>query len=217
LIALQINDWNEQKKEDAFEVEILENLRADFIENQELLVKAVSNHEKVVEGLTTLVDIIGPKPKVVTNNEIDEILLSMAYLPEYKPSDGVILSVMDSDNLSLIKNAEIRQLIRSWPSRIKGYQFSALINYDYYMEHIYPFLSKYYAMKNLDISYVTKNKKDEGKSRFEVNYTDLLSNREFENHAEMRRVNARTILNSAKSLLEYQQRLLAALDEELAP
>ena len=212
LIAVQIGDWKEERKNDAAEIEILQNLRADFEKNQEKLQSAILVHERVASGTTKLAKHIGPHANSVERAAFDEMMLCMAFLPEYNPADGVILSIINSEQLSLINNADLKNLITSWPAQIQDYRWSITIVYDYYLNYIYPFLSTHYQMKNLEVGFLEA---EIGPSGFEVHQIPILTNPIFENHVEMRRINAQRLLGKAKSISDYQRELLDMLDQEL--
>ena len=84
------------------------------------------------------------------------------------------------------------------------------------MNHIYGFLSKNYPLKNMEVYSVFDEIGDVGPSRFSVDQETMISNPEFENHVEMRRLNADVLLTSAKSLHEFQEQLLAIIEIELS-
>ena len=216
LIALQINNWNQNRKNSVAQIEMLSNLKEEFSKNQETLNNEISNHLFVATQTRALSELIGPEAKGVKPSVFNAMILGMCYLPQYYPSDGVINSIMASEQLSLIKNNELKYLITTWPGRYQAYSFNIKINYDYYMNHIYRFLSKNYPLKNMEVYSVFTDIGDVGPSRFSVDQETMISNPEFENHVEMRRLNADVLLTSAKSLYEFQEQLLAIIEIELS-
>ncbi len=216
LIALQINNWNENRKNSVAQIEMLSNLKEEFLKNQETLKNEISNHLFVATQTRALSELIGPEAKGVKPSVFNAMILGMCYLPQYYPSDGVINSIIASEQLALIKNSELKYLITTWSGRYQTYSFNIEINYDYYMNHIYRFLSKSYPLKNMEVYSVFDEIGDVGPSRFSVDQETMISNPEFENHVEMRRLNADVLLTSAKSLHEFQEQLLAIIEIELS-
>ena len=56
LVALYINNWNENQKEEKSEVLILKSLQKDFIENKKIYSDIIDNQMLVVENCKSLIE-----------------------------------------------------------------------------------------------------------------------------------------------------------------
>ena len=112
LIALQINNWNEQKKLDIVERKTLINLKNEFEANLRHLKNIKNVREDLVSTVELLLKNVGPNSKWNGDYNIDS-LLGIALISGYKfiPASGVLTDVLNSDKINLISNDSLRYLI----------------------------------------------------------------------------------------------------------
>ena len=103
LIALQINNWNDNIINLRQEKNILESLKREFNENQTLLSKEILNQTNCLELLKILNGYIEPNPKLYSNKIFDSLMFGLVWLPSYTPKDGVINSIITTGKITLIK------------------------------------------------------------------------------------------------------------------
>ena len=65
LIALGINNWNENRKQNIEEFKILVSLKNEIINNQEQLTTIIKNHKFVFEKVNELSSLMHPNPKEI--------------------------------------------------------------------------------------------------------------------------------------------------------
>ena len=206
LIALGINNWNENRKNNIEETKILISLKNEFINNQEQLTAIIENHKFVFEKVNELSSLMNPNPKEIKLEKLDTLMLSMYIITKYKP----ITTVLSSDKLEGIKDEKLKNKIVSWKYSYGNYEYDLKITYDLYYNYIYAFMSENYQMKNIKGS---RFKND--KSLFDIDTNSILSNSVFENHIKMRSVNAKLILDRATKLYNIQKNTIAYLKLKL--
>jgi len=182
LLALQVNNWNEQKKLDIVERKTLINLKNEFEANLRHLKNIKNVREDLVSTVELLLKNVGPNSKWNGDYNIDS-LLGIALISGYKfiPASGVLTDVLNSDKINLISNDSLRYLITSIPSNV------ALIGAedDQHRKDMHgyflPFVGKHYPTKNFTkhLNQIGVNFTIEG-SRFKSNPEKLLNNVEFE-------------------------------------
>ncbi len=112
LIALQINNWNENSNQDKLELEALKNLREDFNFNLSELIRIDSVNTK---NIKSCVQILNHTGKRYTEEFILEKHLNAATAsPDYSAKNGFLNDLINSGNLGLIKNSVLRNLLSSW-------------------------------------------------------------------------------------------------------
>jgi len=110
LIALQINNWNELKKERAVEVNYLKNLKADLLlelDNNEDF--SLYRFEKA-GSCTILLNGVAPKTIEDVKNYTDEYEKVFIW-DGFVPNNNTFKELLSSGNLSLIKNDAIKNAL----------------------------------------------------------------------------------------------------------
>jgi hypothetical protein len=111
LIALQINNWKEEKKYRIVEQSILNNLKEDFIKNQQEIEVLIFANNKYHRNLNKFIEILKSSPKK-TNIQIPDTLTMVAIAaPTYIPTTSTIDVIISTGNIDLIKNEELKTLI----------------------------------------------------------------------------------------------------------
>jgi Family of unknown function (DUF6090) len=207
LIALGINNWNENRKKNIEEFKILVNLKNEIINNQEELTATISYHKFVFEKTNELSRLMRPNPKEIEIDKLDTLMFAMIYIPKFNP----ITTVLSSDKLELIKDEKLKNKIASWKYIYDDYEYDIKIIYDYNKNYIYSFMSENYQIKNIKGG---KFKSDQ--SFFDIDVLSILSNSTFENHVKMKSLNAKNILKRATKLYEIQKNTIEYLELKLS-
>lgn len=113
LIALQINNWNENRKINNQETIYLQDLKKDFNFDIETLQGRVAGNNLMIHNIDTILTLISSK-KIFT--EQDEALLTNMTLKLFAesyfiPEKGTINQIQSSSSGSFIKNKTLRDLI----------------------------------------------------------------------------------------------------------
>ncbi|MDA0350182.1 MAG: DUF6090 family protein [Verrucomicrobia bacterium] len=114
LIAVQIGEWNQARKDYAEETAILIRLKADFEENRELLKDQGEYNKQISEGLINLLAVISPQPDVVPEEVMVSGMISLARIPFYNPQTSEMDSLTSSGKMVLIKNEKLSRNLNTW-------------------------------------------------------------------------------------------------------
>ncbi len=195
LIALQINNANEQRKERAAEQLILKQLLSEFNSNLVQLDQKVVIREEMMRSARQFFDLID-HPELRDKDTIDHLL---AETIPYATFDPIINDLAASGELKLIRNPELKQALTRWSSNVKDLREEEDI-WKYYRNEIYmPFLIEHYqfrtlrnkAFKNnvlekysIDMEESTDrySNDDIGSSKHEENFNALLDHPDLEDH-----------------------------------
>ncbi len=120
LIALQINNFNNERQQREIEHVYLLSLQTEFKTNLNKINKSIlENKERInaTENMLTLFD--NKILDTITDNEISNMIHSVvATEATYQPSKGVLTDIISSGNLNLIKNKQLRQYLASFESKL---------------------------------------------------------------------------------------------------
>jgi len=120
LIALQINNFNNEKQLREIEQEYLLSLQTEFETNLKKINKSILENEKRVNATENMLTLFDSNVRdTINGNEISNMIYSVvATEATYQPSKGVLTDIISSGNLNLIKNKQLRQYLASFESKL---------------------------------------------------------------------------------------------------
>ena len=175
LIALQINTWNEVKKELREEQKLLANLNDEFRENAETLDTTIKRSEDTNKKLNILLGLFGPKTKHDNNGDrLDKAIASCLNNAYWDRTEFVLKDLENSGRLSKLSNQKLKNDLYKWSklnSSIADKDEDANISYLYFLNY----LKDNAALRQIDFQsgFVSK-------SNLIVDHSFLLSDIKFE-------------------------------------
>jgi hypothetical protein len=122
LLALQVNNWNQQRIAAQKEQLLLEALHNEFVENKSQLANVVSWHEKALVSTQYVISQFPIDPKTINLDTLDERMKYWYRRYTFNPSQGVIRSLVNTSSFELITDTELRALLVSWEDVLADYQ-----------------------------------------------------------------------------------------------
>ncbi len=115
LIALQIDNWNENKKIRNTEQQYLLALKEEFSFNKDEL-KSIMNRNKLnFDYALRILDNMGPENPEITNEEFGRLLTnSLSTETQFDPNQGVLDEIINSGKLGIFSNKELKFALSSW-------------------------------------------------------------------------------------------------------
>jgi hypothetical protein len=110
LIALQINNWNENRKENRIEKKYLTNLKHDLQNDSINLNRLKKIRLNKVSSARNLL-MYAQKNEVDNIFEIDSLYVDVAYWLEHIPNNNTFKELISSGNLNIIGNETIKNLL----------------------------------------------------------------------------------------------------------
>ena len=147
LIALQINNWNNNQQNLKKEQDVLKNLKAEVLQN---LKEIKRDHEFNVECLDacyTLLEI--DKTKSVNPQKIDSLMGTALDYATFDARLGVVNDVISSGKLELINNEDLRLLLNQWTGELSDYVEDAMVRRNF-ISNNYAILTRYIPVRNGD-------------------------------------------------------------------
>ena len=184
LIALQVNNWNENRKDNIEEKKILLSLHNEISNNLRNLQVVIDEKNKIIDVNQYIIENSDKSGEWKSEKSIDSLMNYISLSGWiFVPQDGVLNEILNSGKLLIIKNEliknEIASLTRLVSLMIEEDRQYRLDLHQYFL----PFISKKYSLIE-----VTPYRKllenydfDIGKTSFPKSDKELLGNREFEN------------------------------------
>lgn len=181
LIALQINTWNDIKKDKVIEQQLLTSLLEEFRANLKILENTIQLNERIYANTIKIGEFTGPSLTSVPEKELS-LLMVGAFKNEARfiPNLGTINEINNSGKLSLIADPDLRKAISEWQS-----QLELVHNQESYVverrDNTQDFFIKYGNFRrHLDL--IDDALLDAKPSRFPNNDFGFLKNQEFESN-----------------------------------
>tara|TARA_A100001011_G_scaffold386831_1_gene463485 strand:+ start:506 stop:1312 length:807 start_codon:yes stop_codon:yes gene_type:complete len=184
LVALQVNNWNEYRKEKVEEKKILLSLHNEISNNLESLQVVIDEKNKIINTNQHIINNIGKNGEWKSQKSLDSLMNYISLSGWiFVPQNGVLNEIINSGKLLLIENDLIKNEIASLPQLIsliteEDRQYRLDLH-----QYFLPFLSKNYNLieltryRELLENYSFKM----GETNFPKSIPELLNSREFEN------------------------------------
>ena len=114
LIALQINNWNEDRKDRIQEQKILRQLSDEFRLNLNQIDNKIQLRENIIKQSAEVLAIMDAKKEV----DLDTLLRKISVVLLAPTFDRIKNEELDSDRIQLIRNDSLRRYLNNWSSRI---------------------------------------------------------------------------------------------------
>ncbi len=114
LIALQINNWNEQRKDRTKETILLNQLREDYQANLMQLEEKMATREKIIISAVALLEAFDYPQRA----NRDSVIKKIAVIGNDPTFDPIQNDLNSSENLRLIRNVKLSRLLSNWSSDV---------------------------------------------------------------------------------------------------
>ena len=151
LLALQVNNWNQDLKDIRKEKLILKELNKEFKLNKEQLDTVLYHHNRIAEGLKNVTDIMPITFEDISLDSLTTDLWKTFKCYTFNPSNGTTNALINSGSIELIRNEELRHLLISWNDLIFDYQEEEIIQQQFGYDYYNPYFLEYFNW-DLDFS-----------------------------------------------------------------
>lgn len=214
LIALQINNWNEERKLSIEEEKILLDLRSDLVDSNNNLNLYINLSETMIKYSRVLVKVIySGKTTASTDSVIALYNIGAISWWQAYPVHGTYDAIIGSGQLSLIKNDSLKKDIINFYSTVKrGYE-----DHDESMkalERLFDLSAKEYVeiMGDGSREDFKLNKNESGKAE---SVKKLLKDRLFMNVLIQKTISEKRRLRAMKKMLNKSEKLLEFINFDL--
>lgn len=150
LIALQINNWNNDKINKKEEQLILKNLNFEFNKNKKDLDWVKNDYQKFINATKNLLSLIGENTEVLQEHNPDSLISESINYYDYRPTENVLSDLISSGNLKLIASDSLRLHLFQWSSFLNEKEEAWKTLDDFSQNMMMPYLTKNASLKNID-------------------------------------------------------------------
>jgi hypothetical protein len=193
LLALQVNNWNNERLERKSEQKILQDLKVEFEANLSDAERVSQGHKDIVSAMQLIQDLS------VSRNTTPRVLDSLVYFISdwfvFTPKPGASNNLINAGKLDLIHNEELRNKLTLWSGVVDELLDDELYDTEF-NKTVLAFLTKNYPLVNTEKYYI--NVSNDGSQKLDYlrptiitpyNVRLFLSNREFQSLVSFKKVN----------------------------
>lgn len=222
LLALQINNWNEDQRMREVELKTLRDLKVEFTENLKDAIRVYEGNKGVFMATSKLQE--NAETARYDRIQTDSLLFYMFDWFDYTPKPGASNNLINAGNLNLIRNEELRYLLTLWPGVHAELEDDEQLSIAYSQNTIVPYLAAHYPLSNLEYfdvrltHYTTQkdlNAPENLPSRREYDPASLLNDPVFMSHVSAKKMYAihnamecQLVVDSCEEILRLIQREL---------
>jgi hypothetical protein len=144
LLALQVNNWNEQRIQQKLEADFLQKVHQEFKKNQDQLSFVLNMHQKSFESCDFILK--NYDNKQIPKDSMRKHLQQYKYSYTYNPSSSSVDALVNSGNLNIISNKELSNILIEWNEMVNDYEEEEIINRNFYDNVIIHFDLKYFTL-----------------------------------------------------------------------
>ena len=181
LLALQVSEWNSNRKRQQQEAQILKDLHEEFVENKIQLDTVTKKYKAVRDGAENIIAFFPIDPKTVNIDSLSKYFRQMATRYTFNPQQSTVNALTNTSSFDLISITELRKLLQRWSELVIDYQEDELAYIRNVENTFSPYMIKHTSMTLNGI-------KD---PRLDLKF---LSSLEFENIVRLRYINTLNIL-----------------------
>ncbi|MEM9000636.1 MAG: DUF6090 family protein [Bacteroidota bacterium] len=157
LIALQVNNWNNEKNDREKEALLLKQIHRDFKSNKKQLDSIVLINKTKQRALTIFIDELLARPD---SSAIDTLLKyadDIFEIKTFNPSNGAVQALISSSSFELIQNDALRDLLISWQDVYQDYSEEEQLERTIQIQDFAPYMRKHfnflrpYSKPNLEV------------------------------------------------------------------
>ncbi|MBE9488922.1 MAG: hypothetical protein IMY67_01390 [Bacteroidetes bacterium] len=203
LIALSINNWNENRKNTVKETQLLISFKKDLEKNIIELERVIKKSKNTSRKADSVLMLQKKEIEDVTLPKLLDFIIYATGFTVYSTHEGTVQDILGSGNLDIIKNDSIRLAIGSWEANIKTikeFEKMEKKSVDDYDDYLQLHLDLY---KDDSLTILTAKSKEM-----------LLKDRVFLNHLSNRKYLPKSLNELYKYELPRLQHLIKLIDKE---
>lgn len=182
LLALQVNNWNENRKKKTEIKAVMESLANEFQGNINSIDIRMNRIKRDKQNHLYVLSLFGNSQAIDSLPSLDSLLEITFYLNIWKPSMNVLNDLTNSGKLTLIENEKLKFLLEKWKSK-----YDECEDWNRRLERSAIAITNY-INENGSLRNLNHYRLSIPKSKFTVNHLRLLDDIKLENLVEQKAI-----------------------------
>ena len=210
LIALSLNNLNEDRKDETKRKLMLRTLQSEFESNLAQLDDQIEEYNMNIHGATVAIKKIKSESEILADSTARKLLVEMAIIPSFDPSTGALRSSISSGDIHLINTKELVGLLFGWEDSNNDIDVWETIGREYELA------SRFFIAEQIQVAdYASIYLPSIGGSHFESDYVNLFQNAEFEDYCTWKIAHASVILEGLRRIKDQNVKILDSIKQEI--
>jgi len=217
LIALSINNWNQQRIALNEEKVLLNILKDDFTNRLDELIYLNSSRQGGVAAIERLMRIADETEMNFTTEVVDSLIGLSTVTYRFNNQFSTLDMLFNSGRINTLSNESLKVLLIKWPTLVEEMLEEQRLIVDHYNEQI-KLLDKYVSLKDV-FQYFSWNNYEMPRmerSKLQKDYMGLFADRSFENSLASKRFLLRINIADSEVIIKDAKKIIAILKSELA-
>jgi hypothetical protein len=215
LLALQVNNWNEWRKDRNAEDIILESLLFDMESNKRQIKRKIEGTKRSVEEMIAKRKFLLASPDAVSDADLDTLIGVMNMRSSFDPNVGTLNELLNSGSIRVINNGDLRKMISSWSSNMDEVREEEDLADITLNEFLIPYLMEHSSMAD----WMSLNSNYGGKLNFRNHFkgdkSKILTDLYFENLINYSISRRKWAIRRYSNMEEYIQEMIDLIRDEL--
>ena len=212
LIAVQINNWNEARKDRLQEQVILNALLKEFSSTREAFEESINTNDRIARAMNTFYSQTGNKwDGSLSRQGTDSLMIYLTGGVTADVSTSYLDELLNTGRILIIQNERLQFLLTGWNTELVDHQMETETRINETVASIIsPFMFEHYSM------YLDRVKPYvDTPSGFEFDYTEIFQNRTFENFLLRRIYTSNRANNEYRTLIGKVDEIIALIEGEI--
>ena len=217
LIALQINNWNENQKTRTKELTYLESIKTDLLLNVEELNNFLELRDSCVVSCNRVLDYYEDELELDLVDFNFHAVNVMIWFP-FTQHDNTYRELLNSGNLALISDKKIKNDLQDMQVGFKNIAFIEGEMQQDYESYLY---DVYFTMADLNKNikqfeaYIDPNSNADATKLSKSEILDLLKNLKFKNGVRLSKYNSKLLIDEYNEMIKTTKNIITRIDDEL--
>ena len=221
LLALQVNNWNEERLRTADEMEVLQNVKTDFqdaIQELNYLNNLRASMNEIIDDFVR--DGVYPDERYM-ESELDSLFAILMFAPTFNNQSGSLDVLLNSGRINLVQDDSLRAMLLNWPGlvqdMVEGEVDQVEFQYNRYTPKIIEYISlnkvyRKFKMNSMGNKTIEIYKRQ---TRTDSDYNGLFRDPEFENILVRREILLRIAAIEAETLIQTASLITQRIDQQI--
>jgi len=210
LIALQVNNWNEERK-DLKEAELIkQNIHDEFIKNGELLKASIKSNEEALSASKLLKSLVGADKSELAKHNLDSLFNASMMADTYLPTSNSLEDIMQSGRMNLLHDNDLKNTILSWKATLDLFRENYRIQNNWYNNQYFPYILPTISFSQIDMY---NGKSWAKKTKLKTDYFPVFQDLKFENILENNLYLIDYMLSKLDDIEKYQEKIIELTHE----
>ena len=142
LLALQVNNWNEDKAEKIIEKTLMNNLNTEFKNNLHKLKESITQYEETEKSIRLLMSFMQFTSDELKHINTDSLIAKAIDVYDFSPTQNSLTEILASGNLKLITKDSLKTALLEWSAELNEKEESWQTLDDFNQNLVLPYLTK---------------------------------------------------------------------------